>query len=159
TQSSGCPATVNSVPRTERPSSLRSTTSPTIWPCSPPWYAGYWLAFRRSAVAGLTNTALSHVSRVSGLGNSWSQPLLEKRPSSTRGSVLNEISRLPAGGWLPPALARGVGATGAPEPTAAAASAVRETFTEGSGGCSTTPLWSQRRHTRSEPSVAAGTFQ
>src|SRR5262245_16901270 len=103
-----------------------------VWPCSPPWYAGYWLAFRRWAVAGLTNTALPHVSLVIGLGNSWSQPLLEKRPSRTHGSFLNEISRPPRAFWLPPSPPCGVGVAGAPEPTAAEALAASETFTEGS---------------------------
>src|SRR6476661_7727762 len=121
-----------------------------IWPCSPPWYAGYWLPFSRCAVTGLTNTALSHVSLVIGLGNSWSQPLLEKRPSRTHGSFLNVISRPPRGVSLPPSPPGGLGATGAPDPTAAAASAATETFTEGSGGRSTMPSWSQRRQARSE---------
>ena len=46
-----------------------------------------------SAVAGLTSTALSHVSFVIGFGSSCSQPLLANRPSSTEGSRRNEISR------------------------------------------------------------------
>src|SRR5437867_2226447 len=45
-----------------------------------------------AAVAGLTIAALSHVSLLSGLGNSWSQPLFEKRPSCIVGSGLNTIS-------------------------------------------------------------------
>ncbi len=45
---------------------------------------------RRAAVAGLTSTALSQVSRVIGLGSSCSQPLLAKRPSRTDGSWRND---------------------------------------------------------------------
>src|SRR6185295_16686343 len=47
----------------------------------------------RSAVAGLTMTALSHVSLVIGLGSSCSQPLFAKRPSRIDGSLRNAISR------------------------------------------------------------------
>ena len=43
--------------------------------------AGELSALSLSAVAGLTMTALSHVSLVIGLGSSCSQPLLAKRPS------------------------------------------------------------------------------
>ena len=55
----------------------------------------------RSAVAGLTITALSQVSLVIGLGSSCSHPLFANRPSSTAGSVPEadlEPARLAAGG-------------------------------------------------------------
>src|SRR5436190_23285163 len=39
-----------------------------------------------AAVSGATSATLSHVSFVSGLGNSCNQPLLAKRPSQTVGS-------------------------------------------------------------------------
>ena len=68
-----------------------------IWPCSPPWNDGEPTAFSRSAVAGLTSTALSHVSLVIGLGSSCSQPLFAKRPS--------RIGRVGAEGDLEPAAA------------------------------------------------------
>ena len=47
----------------------------------------------RSAGAGLTSAALSQVSLVSGLGSSWSQPLLAKRPSQIVGSGRKTSSR------------------------------------------------------------------
>ena len=50
-------------------------------------------AFSRSAVAGLTSTALSQVSLVIGFGSSCSQPLLANRPSRTAGSLRKAISR------------------------------------------------------------------
>jgi hypothetical protein len=55
------------------------------------------MACNRSAVAGLTMMALSHVSLVIGLGSSCSQPLLANRPSRTDGSFRNAISRAAAG--------------------------------------------------------------
>src|SRR6185295_3613706 len=64
-----------------------------ICPCSPPVHAGLFVALIFSAVAGLTMTALSHVSFVIGFGSSCSQPLLAKRPSRTDGSGRNAISR------------------------------------------------------------------
>src|SRR6202043_616145 len=74
-----------------------STMSLMIWPCSPPCVAGVPTAFRRFAVAGLTSTALSHVSLVIGFGSSCSQPLFAKRPSRIEGSLRKEISK-PGGG-------------------------------------------------------------
>src|SRR6266545_6168160 len=46
----------------------------------------------RSAVAGLISAGLSQVIVVIGLGNSWSQPLLAKRPSQIVGSGRKTIS-------------------------------------------------------------------
>src|SRR5689334_4322230 len=48
---------------------------------------------RRCAVARLTRATLSQVSRVSGRGNSISQPLFANRPSQTCGSGRKAISR------------------------------------------------------------------
>src|SRR4051794_3651921 len=50
-------------------------------------------SIRRSAVAGASSAALSHVSLVSGFGSSWSQALLAKRPSQMLGSGRNTTSR------------------------------------------------------------------
>jgi hypothetical protein len=91
----------------------------------------------RSAVAGLTKTALSHVSLLRGFGSSWSQPLLAKRPSRIDGSLRNEISK-------PPAPATSAVARISPI-------AARRTVTAfaGSAVFGTTPSCSQRRHCRS----------
>ena len=76
-----------------------STTSLTIWPCSPPWNAGFCEAFSFAAVAGLAITALSQVSLVIGFGSSCSQPLLANRPSRIDGSGRNDnLEPAPAGG-------------------------------------------------------------
>ena len=47
---------------------------------------------RAAAVFGLTSATLSHVTFVSGLGSSCSQPRFAKRPSKTAGSVRKAIS-------------------------------------------------------------------
>ena len=46
------------------------------------------------------NAALSQVSRVRGLGNSWSQPLLANRPSQIVGSGRKTSSRPPSSAVL-----------------------------------------------------------
>src|SRR5579863_6055513 len=56
---------------------------------------GVWMP-SFSAVRGLTYAMLSHVILERGFGSSWSQPLLEKRPSRTFGSGRNTIS-IPVG--------------------------------------------------------------
>jgi hypothetical protein len=86
------------VPRTVRPRYRISTTVLTTCPCSPPDAPGAVLSCSLAAVAGLTITALSHVSLVIGLGSSCSHPLLAKRPSRTAGSFLKTISRPPPAG-------------------------------------------------------------
>src|SRR5260370_24096138 len=79
-----------------------------LCPCSPRWNDGDSALFSRSAVAGLTTTALSHVSFVNGLGSSCSQPLFANRPSMTHGSLRKETST----DWGLP-IAESVGAGGA----------------------------------------------
>src|SRR5262249_29520752 len=68
---------------TLRPPRASSTTSPVVTPS-------------RSAVARLTRAAFSQTSLVSGLGSSWSQPLLVNRPSQTVGSGRETTSSPPA---------------------------------------------------------------
>ena len=82
-------------PRTVCPRYFKSTTSLRIWPCSPPCAEGRPPTASFAAVAGLTITALSHVSFVIGLGSSCSQPLFAKRPSRMHGSGRNEMSSEP----------------------------------------------------------------
>jgi len=56
-------------------------TFTSIRPCSPPVKRALTLTLSFLAVFGLRNAALSHEIFVSGLGSSWSQPLLANRPS------------------------------------------------------------------------------
>src|SRR4051794_6996229 len=68
---------------------------------------------RSFASCGLIQAVGSHVTFVSGLGNSCSQPLLAKRPSHTVGSGRKMISSPPVAGGvvvLPCAIAGGLGA-------------------------------------------------
>src|SRR5580700_3821025 len=113
-----------------------------IWPCSPPCIAGVPAAFSFSAVAGLTSTALSHVSLVIGLGSSCSQPLFAKRPSRIDGSLRKETSRPEAAGA---GVAAGVAVRLKPGAT--------ETDLGANAVSGITPSWTQRRQERSNASV------
>src|SRR5205085_6001715 len=97
---SACPGRIQAAAVTWLPESEISTTFERIWPCSPPREAILCVSWSASAVFGLTSAALSQVSLVTGFGNSWSQPLLAKRPSYTQGSGRKTNSRSSPGSDL-----------------------------------------------------------
>src|SRR3954471_16195172 len=105
---------------TRRPLCDSSITSPTFTPSFP-------------AVATLRCAALSQVSLVTGLGSSWSQPLLLNRPSQTVGSGRKTSSRPPADD-----AAAGGDGLGPSSPFGSAGTA-------GSFVPSTTPAWTEVR--------------
>ena len=104
----------------------------------------------RSAVAGETSRALSQVSLVSGLGHSWSQALLAKRPSQRVGS-----GRKFSSSSAPPEPSREVLADEAISRAASAAWAIpaAETATARGGSAvpGTTPSWTARSQAASKP--------
>src|SRR5436190_23977092 len=97
---STCPGWGQTAALSVRPPTVNSAIGATARPCSPPpvdWIRG--TSPSRSAVFGLTMIALSQVSLVIGLGNSWSQALLANRPSKIVGSG-RKLSSRPAAGAL-----------------------------------------------------------
>src|SRR6202040_791633 len=83
---SACPGTVQVAAVTLLPFNSMSTTVERTCPCSPPREITLCARSFFCANFGLTIAALSHVSLVTGLGNSCSHPLLANRPSYTVGS-------------------------------------------------------------------------
>ena len=81
-QSSAWPGNTHAGAITVRVPTVSSTRCTSARPRSPAIMCGYGRPmFFLAAVIGLMMTALSQHSFVTGLGNSWSQPLLANRPS------------------------------------------------------------------------------